>query len=103
MRRNTPVPLIAAALLLALWIATAQQGSVPGLRCAEHYKQLIAEIERNRTSAIAEINKQIDEAEGQVRVDLVAMRERVWDDEEEQRNIANQILFDCRKAEKVDG
>lgn len=98
MRKHTPIPLYAAALLLALWVITARSGSVPGLRCAEDYRAMIAEIERNRQAEIVHINDLLVTATGDERDALLAMREESWDKEERERAIADSFLRDCQKA-----
>jgi len=102
-RKHTPVPLAAAALLLALWVMTARSGSVPTLRCDGDYKEMISDIENNRNAAIAEINRQLTEAGELQRGSLLAMREQVWDDEEQQRATAGMMRRDCQKAAKANG
>ena len=96
--RPTPIPLVAAALLLGLWVLTARSGSVPGAMCEADFRELIAEIERNRENSIAEINAQLAEAPPENREPLLAMREHAWDDEEQQRAQATLIRRDCMRA-----
>lgn len=98
MARRTPVPLMAAALLLCLWVVPARSGSVPKLPCDEDYKELLAEIENNRNLSLAEINRQLSEAVGDQRASLEAMSEQTWDDEEGQRAQASQMWRDCMRA-----
>ena len=100
MARRTPVPLMAAALLLCLWVVTARSGSVPRFRCDEDYKELLTEIKNNRNLSIVEINRQLGEAVGDQRASLEAMREQTWDDEEGQRAQASQMWRDCIRAAK---
>lgn len=99
-RRPAPVPIIAVALLLAAWLATARFGSVNHVRCEADYQELIADIEANRQSALAEINGQLAEAAGGARAALEAMREKVWDEEESQRGRAQAIRTDCLRASR---
>jgi len=98
--RHTPVPLAAIALLLGLWVATSQSGSVPKAMCDADLKDLINEIEANRTAALKEINRQLDDAGPGQRPSLLAMREQAWDDEEQQRATATVIWQDCMRAAK---
>lgn len=98
-RRRAPAPLIAAALLLALWVATAESGSITAVKCKADQDELLASIEAARQQTIAQINAQLSESGDDQRTQaLLAMRERVWDDEEAQRGTAQQIYFDCMNA-----
>jgi len=69
--------------------------------CEADYQELLASIERNRMAAIDQINEHlvgvIDEKE---RARLIEMREKSWDEEEEQRGMAASIRRDCLAAVK---
>lgn len=103
-RRKAPAPLIAAALLLAWWVATAESGSITAVKCKADHAELLASIEASRVEAIKQINSQIAGTGDQQRIAaLTAMRERAWDQEESQRGQAQQIFFDCMNATKGPG
>ena len=90
--------------LLALGTMTTLAGAVTPQQCAEDFKTLIAEIERNRQSVIYNLNQQLAEADTrQQRDSLKLMLEQVWDDEERQRMTAGTIRRDCEKAVEVNG
>jgi hypothetical protein len=98
-RKRAPVPLVAAALLLAMWLGTAESGSITAVKCKADQEELFASIEAIRQQAIAEINAQLAETVDQHRTEaLIALRERAWDDEEAQRGHAQQVFFDCMNA-----
>lgn len=98
-RRKAPAPLIAAALLLAWWVATAESGSLTVAKCKADHNELLASIEDARHQAIQQINAQIAGTDDQLRTaSLKALRERAWDQEESQRGQAQQIYFDCMNA-----
>ncbi len=79
-------------------------GAVTTRECVEDFNALIAEIERNRQSAITKLNRQLTEADTrQQRDSLKFLLEQVWDDEERQRATAGMIRRDCEKAAKVNG
>jgi len=100
MRRAIPISLIAAALWAGLWASPAGAGAVTRAQCESDYRELLAEIEVNRVSAIVEIKRQLAEADDTQRQSLLAMREQTWDDEERQRATASLIRQDCLKAAK---
>ena len=98
------IPLAIAILLVAMGVITTSAGAVTVQQCADDFNALIAEIERNRQSAITKLNRQLNEVEtDQQRDSLKFMLEQVWDDEERQRVTANMIRRDCEKAAKVNG
>ena len=97
------ISLSIAILLVVLGVITTSAGAVTTQECAEDFNTLIAEIERNRQSAITRLNRQLTEVDtDQQRDSLKFMREQVWDDEERQRVTAGIIRRDCEKAAKVD-
>ena len=84
--RPTPVPLAAAALLLALWVFNVSSGQLTPAVCDTDYRELLDEIERNRSKTILELTEQITQAASPVhRAALEHQREQAWDYEEEQR------------------
>ena len=97
------ISLSIATLLLVLGVMTTSAEAVTAQQCAKDFAALIAEIERNRQSAITSLNRQLTEVDtDQQRDSLKFMREQVWDDEERQRVTAGIIRRDCEKAAKVD-
>ncbi|MAY66480.1 MAG: hypothetical protein CMM77_05080 [Rhodospirillaceae bacterium] len=99
LRKRAPVPLVAVALLLALWLATAESGSITAVKCKADQDELIAAIEAARQQTITQINTQLaDSTDPQRSEALVALRERAWDEEEVQRGQAQQIYVDCMNA-----
>ncbi len=104
MHRRGPVPLVAATVLLGLWMGTAHAGGLPGVNCEADYRELIAEIEANRAHSLAGIEGQLKLLPADQGAELRQMREHFWDREESQRATAAQIRGDCRKAlEKTRG
>ena len=102
-RMPSSVSLAITTLLVALGVMTTPAGAVTTRQCVEDFNALIAEIERNRQSAITRLNRQLTEVDtDQQRDGLKFMREQVWDDEERQRVTAGIIRRDCEKAAKVD-
>lgn len=98
-RRKAPVPLVAVAILLAYWVATAPAGSINAVRCEADHQEYLAAIAGNRNATIKEINDQIsDTTHPQTKAGLIAMRESLWDEEEQQRSRAQQVLNDCLNA-----
>ncbi|PIW29727.1 MAG: hypothetical protein COW30_04100 [Rhodospirillales bacterium CG15_BIG_FIL_POST_REV_8_21_14_020_66_15] len=103
-RRRAPVPLVAAALLLALWLATAESGSITAAKCQSDRDDLMAAIEAARQQTIDDINAQLAATDDAYRIEsLTALRERAWDDEESQRGQAQQIFVDCMTAARRPG
>ena len=103
-----PIPssltLSIATILMALGIINTPAKGITTQQCAEDFNALIAEIERNRQSAITKLNRQLTEADTHRQRDsLKFLLEQVWDDEERQRVTAGMIRRDCEKAAKVDG
>lgn len=99
--RATPVPLAAAALLLALWVFTSTSASITRAKCDADLNELLAEIETNRANAVSDIERQLANAPSERERDgLLAMREESWDHEEQQRGQANYIWRDCMQALK---
>ncbi len=97
--RATPVPLAAAALLLALWVVTSTSGSITRAQCDTDLEDLMREIEINRDKALQDIETQLQATNlPQEKQNLLAMREHTWDHEEQQRGQANHIWRDCMKA-----
>jgi len=69
--------------------------------CDQDFAELSAEIKRNRQSSIDQINTYLAETKDKKkRQELVDMREKTWDQEEEQRVLANNIYRDCMAAVK---
>ncbi len=99
MIKQTPAPLIAAALLLGLWVTTARAGAAPGAGCEADYRELIGEIEANRARSLALIEAQLKVLPANQGAALRRMRDRSWDGEESQRAMAAQIHRDCLKAQ----
>ena len=103
-RMPIPVSLVIAPLLVALGVMATAVGAVTKKECAEDFNALIAEIERNRHSAITKLNRQLTEVDTkQQRDSLRFMMEQAWDDEERQRVTAGRIRRDCEKAAKFNG
>ncbi|HBT41233.1 MAG TPA: hypothetical protein DIW51_15155 [Rhodospirillaceae bacterium] len=103
-RRRAPVPLIAVALLLSLWLATAESGSITAVKCKADHAELLASIEAARQQTIDQINLQLADTGDYQRIEtLLAMRERAWDEEEAQRGSAQHIFYDCISAAKRPG
>ena len=76
-RRKAPAPLIAAALLLAWWVATAESGSLTVAKCKADHNELLSSIEDARQQTIQQINAQIAGTDDQLRTaSLKALRER---------------------------
>ena len=102
-RMPSSILLSIATLIVVLGVITTSAGAVTTQECAEDFNALVAEIERNRQSAITRLNRQLTEVDtDQQRDSLKFMREQVWDDEERQRVTAGIIRRDCEKAAKVD-
>jgi hypothetical protein len=80
---------------------TAASAKLTKAVCEADYKDLMASIERNRLAGVEQINEHLvgvtDETE---RAKLIEMREKSWDEEEEQRAIASGIRRDCLAAVK---
>ena len=92
-RRKAPAPLVAAALLLSYWVATAESGSITAVKCKADHGEMLDALEDIRESA------QIAQTNDPQRVEaLTAMRERAWDEEEAHRGRAQQTYFDCLNA-----
>ena len=97
------VSLSIAILLVVLDVMTTSAAALTTQQCARDFNAVIAEIERNRQSAITRLNRQLTEVDtDQQRDSLKFIREQVWDDEERQRVTAGIIRRDCEKAAKVD-
>ena len=90
-----------SALVAAGTIGHSLAGSLTAAICEADYKELLASIERNRIAGINQINDHLlgvtDEKE---RARLIEMREKSWDEEEEQRTMAASIRRDCLAAVK---
>lgn len=103
-RRKAPAPLVAVALLLGLWLVTADSGSINAVRCEADHQEMVASLEAARRQAVDQINAQIESAGEAERVTaLKALREQVWDDEESQRGQAQRMYRDCLNAAKRAG
>ena len=103
-RMPSSVSLAITTLLVALGVMTTPAGAVTTRQCVEDFNALIAEIERNRQSAITKLKRQLTEADThQQRDSLKFVLEQVWDDEERQRATAGMIRRDCEKAAKING
>ncbi len=97
--RTAPVPLIAIALLLGLWVLTSTSGSITQARCDSDLNELLASIERNKKYSLEQINSQLKtETDPRNRQNLEAAREQAWDQEEQKRAQAGHIWRDCMKA-----
>ena len=97
--RTTPLPLTAIVLLLSLFFATPSFARITQTECDAHLNELLSEIEGNRITTIAEINKQLaDDNNPTDPQGLEIMREQAWDQEEQQRGQAHYIWRDCMKA-----
>ena len=79
----------------------ATAGELTAAICEADHKELLASIERNRIAGINQINDHLlgvtDEKE---RTRLIEMREKSWDEEEQQRTMAASIRRDCLAAAK---
>ncbi|MEQ9556136.1 MAG: hypothetical protein RIG67_10205 [Rhodospirillales bacterium] len=103
-RRRAPVPLIAVALLLSLWLATAESGSITAVKCKADQEELLASIETARQQTIDQINVQLANTGDYQRIEtLLSMRDQAWDEEEAQRGFAQQVFYDCLNATKRPG
>jgi len=103
-RRKAPTPLVAAALLLGLWVATADNGSINAVRCEADHQALLASFEAARQQVIGQLNAQIETAAEPERVTaLIQLREQAWDDEETQRGRAQLVFRECLKAVQRSG
>lgn len=85
---------------VVLWSMTASAG-MTSQQCDADLKELLSEIENNRATTIADIEKQLVDNINQVDPKgLRALREQTWDQEEQQRGQANYIWRDCMLAVK---
>ena len=85
---------------VVLWSMTASAG-MTSQQCDADLKELLSEIENNRVTTIADIEKQLVDDINQVDPKgLRALREQTWDQEEQQRGQANYIWRDCMLAVK---
>ena len=85
---------------VVLWSMTASAG-MTSQQCDADLKELLSEIENNRATTIADIEKQLVDNINQVDPKgLRALREQTWDQEEQQRGQANYIWRDCMSAVK---
>jgi len=85
---------------VVLWSMTASAG-MTSQQCDADLKELLSEIENNRVTTIADIEKQLVDNINQVDPKgLRALREQTWDQEEQQRGQANYIWRDCMLAVK---
>lgn len=100
----TPVRFLACLLSAPLLLAPASEGRAAELTraaCEADYRELLAAIETNRKAGQVQIDAHLegvtDEKE---RAQLIEMREKTWDTEEEQRTMAANIRRDCLAAVK---
>ncbi len=85
---------------MVLWSMSASAG-MTSQQCDADLKELLSEIENNRVTTIADIEKQLVDNINQVDPKgLRALREQTWDQEEQQRGQANYIWRDCMLAVK---
>ena len=85
---------------VVLWSMSASAG-MTSQQCDADLKELLSEIENNRVTTIADIEKQLVDNINQVDPKgLRALREQTWDQEEQQRGQANYIWRDCMLAVK---
>ena len=85
---------------VVLWSMSASAG-MTSQQCDADLKELLSEIENNRATTIADIEKQLVDNINQVDPKgLRALREQTWDQEEQQRGQANYIWRDCMLAVK---
>ena len=85
---------------VVLWSMSASAG-MTSQQCDADLKELLSEIENNRATTIADIEKQLVDNINQVDPKgLRALREQTWDQEEQQRGQANYIWRDCMSAVK---
>jgi len=93
--------MILSALLALGYAGDADAGKLTTAVCEADHKELLDSIERNRIAGINQINDHLigttDEKE---RARLIDMREKSWDEEEEQRAMAGNIRRDCLAAVK---
>lgn len=94
--------LIFAISLIAVFTpVTGEAAKLTKEVCEKDYAELIAEIERNRQAGIDQINTYLAETrDKKKRQELIEMREKSWDQEEEQRGLARNIFRDCMAAVK---
>lgn len=92
---------LAFAIVVSVVGTGAHASSVTVARCQADYGELLAVLERNRLAAIEETNENLDGVtDTVVRAQLLEMIELAWDEEEEQRAIADNIRRDCLAAVK---
>ncbi len=96
--------ILSAALFALISIAAVNDSAAGKLTkavCEGDFKELMSSIELNRIAGIDQINQHLegltDEKE---RAELIEMREKSWDTEEEQRAMAGNIQRDCFAAIK---
>jgi len=104
MKRPAPLSLAAAALFLSGVIlydvaGSAHAGDITKETCDMDYQTLLSDIARNRDQSIQDIQSELDATQNPTtRVHLAYEQERVWDDEETQRNQASVLYRDCLRA-----
>lgn len=96
----------AASLLLSwmmiLTVIDDVSAAVSRNQCQADYQALVMEIEANREKALKDIRTSIAEtSDKRTRTTLEHDLERVWEEEETQRNQASVILLDCLRAAKA--
>ena len=95
------LPAVLALFVLVIFgnAGNAGAGDLTKAVCEADYQDLLISIERNRIAGNDQINEHLmgvtDEKE---RARLIDMREKSWDEEEEQRAIATNIRRDCLAA-----
>lgn len=96
-------PTISLLLSLIVFCTGADDVSAAvALKCQADYQVLVSEIEANREKALKDIRTSIAETSNKrTRTTLEHALERVWEDEETQRNQASVILLDCQRAAKA--
>jgi len=93
---------VTLSTLLALgYVSDAVAGKLTAAVCEADHKELLTAIERNRIAGIKQINEHlVAVTDEKKRAQLIEMREKSWDEEEEHRTMAVGIRRDCLAAVK---
>jgi len=83
-------------LVLALLLLAAPAQALSEAECRQDAEALLQDIERNRQQSGQQYQQAIDAAgSDQERATIKAQMEQIWQDEEQQRAMADQMLRDC--------
>lgn len=96
----------ASALLLSWMVVFTvfddASAAVTRIKCQADYQALVSEIEANREKALKDIRTSIaNTSDKRTRSILQHELERVWEEEETQRNQASVVQLDCLRAAKA--